>query len=574
MAVMTGVPSPWCPVDDVISVQSGSLVRLLEVTAFATGSPIALFPVSFFVSCLFYIVTYTKINGRYRIGDERRGRPCKRYDKLAFAPMLTTLHAQARLGRAGGSSGVPFGRISSTLATVDGYRRDNAGRSHHLAARVSQTTRASSVGHEKRSGGQAKTGADASVYQDLGRSTPGAVRPLDVPSDGFDGIEAALEALRKGIPVVVLDDEDRENEGDLIVSGDKVTEETMAFIVEHTSGVICLGMLGDDLDRLQIPLMIPPTMNEEAMSTAFTVTVDLREGTTTGISAYDRTATIRALADRSSVPNDFKRPGHIFPLRCRPGGTLVRPGHTEASVDLALLAGCAPAGVLCEIVNKDGTMSRTPELLEFSKRHHLPCITIADLIRYRLKHDKIVERTAEGRIETRYGAFKATSYRTVFGDEEHVALVYDGEPSSEFSGASGASVSSSPVLARVQNESILGDLFGSERCGSESQFDAALERISLEQRGVFVYVRGQKARGMGLAEELMAFHDGTSSDGQCAVLRSNDGGGFTSDVRDYAIAAHIFKDLGVSSIRLMTNNEHKADCLAAHGLTVAERIPL
>ena len=403
---------------------------------------------------------------------------------------------------------------------------------------------------------------------------PGRARPLDMPSDGFDSIEAALEALRKGVPVVVLDDEDRENEGDLIVTGDRVTEETMAFIVEHTSGVICLGMLGEDLDRLQIPLMIPPTMNEEAMSTAFTVTVDLREGTTTGISAYDRTATIRALADRSSAPNDFKRPGHIFPLRCRPGGTLVRPGHTEASVDLALLAGCAPAGVLCEIVNKDGTMSRTPELLEFSKRHNLPCITIADLIRYRLKYDRIVERTAEGRVETRYGAFKAFSYTTIFGDEEHVALVYDdGESTSPGSPGSPGSPES-PVLARVQNESILGDLFGSERCGSKSQFDAALERISLEQRGVFVYVRGQKARGMGLAEELTAFHGGSSSNGQCAVLSSNDGGGFTSDVRDYAIAAHIFKDLGVSSIRLLTSNDHKADCLAAHGLAVTERIPL
>lgn len=500
------------------------------------------------------------------------------YDNLAFVPMLTTLHAQARLGRAGGSRGAPFGRISSRLATFDGYRWDNAGRSQHPAGRVSQTARASSVGHEQRSGGQAgkaeragKVGAEASVYGDLGRSMSGPVRPLDVPSDGFDSIEAALEALRKGIPVVVLDDEDRENEGDLIVSGDKVTEETMAFIVEHTSGVICLGMLGEDLDRLQIPLMIPPTMNEEAMSTAFTVTVDLREGTTTGISAYDRTATIRALADRSSVPNDFKRPGHIFPLRCRPGGTLVRPGHTEASVDLALLAGCAPAGVLCEIVNKDGTMSRTPELLEFSKRHNLPCITIADLIRYRLKHDTIVERTAEGSVETRYGAFKATSYRTIFGDEEHVALEYDGESLSLSSESSG---SSSPVLARVQNESILGDLFGSERCGSKSQFDAALEKISREQRGVFVYVRGQKARGMGLAEELTSFHGGSSSNGECAVLKANDGGGFTSDVRDYAIAAHIFKDLGISSIRLLTNNGHKADCLAAHGLAVTERIPL
>lgn len=399
-------------------------------------------------------------------------------------------------------------------------------------------------------------------------STPGIIgrksKDLDVPSEGFDSIDTALNALQKGIPVVVLDDEDRENEGDLIVSGDKVTEETMAFIVEHTSGVICVGMTGDDLDRLNIPLMIPPGMNEEAMSTAFTVTVDLREGTTTGISAADRTATIRALSNRSSVPSDFKRPGHIFPLRYRDGGVLIRPGHTEASVDLAVLAGCAPAGVLCEIVNKDGTMSRTPELLNFSKLHNLPCITIADLIRYRLKHDCIVQRASDGILSTRYGNFKAYAYTTVFDDQEHVALVCLDSDGNMSLGKDGA------TLARVQNESILGDLFGNKHCGSPSQFDTALQRISSEGQGVFVYVRGQKSRGMGIAKELSMFH--SSSEGQssaCTVLDSNDGG-FTSDVRDYAIAAHIFKDLSISSIQLMTNNMHKVDCLSAHGLTVKQ----
>ena len=386
-------------------------------------------------------------------------------------------------------------------------------------------------------------------------------KDLDVPSDGFDSIDVALEALRQGVPVVVLDDEDRENEGDLIVSGDKVTEETMAFIVEHTSGVICVGMKGEDLDRLRIPLMIPPSMNEEAMSTAFTVTVDLRQGTTTGISAADRTATIRALSDTSSMPDDFKRPGHIFPLRYREGGVLIRPGHTEASVDLSVLAGCAPAGVLCEIVNKDGTMARTPELLEFSKKHTLPCITIADLIRYRLKHDAIVTRVSHGVLSTRYGTFKAYAYTSVFDDQEHVALVHLDSNGHECFGT-GA------TLARVQNESILGDLFGNERCGAASQFDTALERISLEGQGVFVYVRGQKSRGMGIAKELDVFHNPSREQSNaCSVLESNDGG-FTSDVRDCAIAAHIFKDLSVSSVQLMTNNMDKADCIASHGIHV------
>ena len=412
---------------------------------------------------------------------------------------------------------------------------------------------------------------------------PGAVynvvhseRELDVPSDGFDSIEMALDALKRGVPAVVLDDEDRENEGDLIVPASVVTEETMAFIVEHTSGVICVGMTGEDLDRLDVPLMIPPSKNEEAMSTAFTVTVDLREGTTTGISAADRTRTIRALADSASMPDDFKRPGHIFPLRYRHGGVLTRPGHTEASVDLSRLAGCAPAGVLCEIVNKDGTMARTPELLEFSKKYGLPCITIADLIRYRLKHDALVERTAEGVVSTRYGNFTAYSYRaTVFDvEQEHVALVYGGADGGGF-----VPPSKEGVLARVQNESILGDLFGSERCGSGSQFDMALEKIVEQGQGVFVYVRGQKGRGMGIAEELKAFHttsiphQGQGDGVACSMLKSNDGG-FTSDMRDYAIAAHIFRDLGVESIRLLTDNMNKAQCLSAHGLTVERILPM
>ena len=286
-------------------------------------------------------------------------------------------------------------------------------------------------------------------------------------------------------------------------------------------------------------------------------------------------------SSESARQADFKRPGHIFPLRARPGGVLVRPGHTEASVDLARLAGCAPTGVLCEIVNEDGTMARTEELQKFSKEYGLPCITIADLIRYRLMVERVVARTGEGEVETRWGKARVVSYGSVFDDGEHVALVFGGGGGGGGSGGDGRTPTSSHskdgVLARVQNESILGDLLGGVRCGTRSEFDASLERIAeSKEGGVFVYVRGQEARGMGVAEELRVFHGvggdrGEKSNGgsdACEVLRSNDGGGFTSDVRDYAIAAHIFKDLGVEKLRLMTGNAKKAACLEAHGLQV------
>lgn len=389
-----------------------------------------------------------------------------------------------------------------------------------------------------------------------------ASRALDEPTPGFDSIQEALVALKQGKPVVVLDDEDRENEGDLIVAGDRVSEETMAFVVEHTSGVICVGMTGKDLDRLKIPLMVPPVDNEEAMSTAFTVTVDLRQGTTTGISAADRTATIRALADGTSKPEDFKRPGHIFPLRYRDGGVLCRPGHTEASVDLSRLAGCAPAGVLCEIVNKDGTMSRTPELLEFSKQHGLKCITIADLVRYRLKHDAIVQRTGHGELSTRYGSFTAYSYVSLLDNQEHVALVL-GDGSGDV-----------PLLVRVQNESILGDLFGGDKCGSRSQLDQSLETIVEEGRGVFVYLRGQKRRGIGISDELRLFHSTEGADAAACDMVDAEDGGFSDDLRDYAVAAHILKDLGVKSLNMLTNNVLKVECMTAQGLSVENQIPV
>ena len=383
-------------------------------------------------------------------------------------------------------------------------------------------------------------------------------RDLDTPAPGFDSIADAVAAVARGEMVVVLDDEDRENEGDLILAADLVTPEAMAFVVEHTSGVVCVGMEGADLDRLRIPLMIPPADNEEAMTTAFTVTVDLREGTTTGISASDRAATLRALASPTAVPEDFKRPGHIFPLRYRPGGVLRRPGHTEASVDLSRLAGRAPAGVLCEIVNKDGTMARTPELLEFAAKYGLKCITIADLVRYRLKHEPLVEHIASGELPTRYGRFIAHAYRSLLDGTEHVALVT-------------GDVAEDAVLARVHSESMLGDIFGSERCDSGSQLDAALEQIVEAGKGVLVYVRGQQGRGLGLVDELMAY---TASNVEaCATPGALEDAAFPVDVRDYGVAAHILKDLGVSSVRLLTNNTTKLNCLKAHGIAAAQ-VPL
>ncbi|KAI7846080.1 hypothetical protein COHA_000446 [Chlorella ohadii] len=387
-------------------------------------------------------------------------------------------------------------------------------------------------------------------------------RDLDLPAPGFSSIPEALAAMAAGELVVVLDDEDRENEGDLICAADRVTPAAMAFMVRYTSGVVCVGMSGAELDRLRIPLMVSSAENEEAMYTAFTVTVDLRHGTSTGISAADRAATLRALADPEAQPSDFKRPGHIFPLRAREGGVLRRPGHTEASVDLCRLAGCAPAGVLCEIVNDDGTMARTPELLAFAEQHNLKCITIADLVRYRLKHDPLVELSYATQLRTRYGTFEARAYRSLLDGTEHLALVHG-----DVAGGAG-------VLARVHSESMLGDLLGAERCDSGSQLDASLRAIVAAGAGVLVYLRGQQGRGLGLAEELEAYARADASPAACASPAALEDGAFPVDARDYGVAAHILRDLGVGSIALLTNNPAKHNCMRAHGIPVTECLPL
>eukprot|EP00887_Chlorella_sp_A99_P002081 scaffold21.g2081.t1 len=391
-------------------------------------------------------------------------------------------------------------------------------------------------------------------------------RDLDEPAAGFDAIPDALAAIAAGEAVVVLDDEDRENEGDLILAADRVSAGAMAFVVNHTSGVVCVGMEGADLDRLRIPLMVSSAENEEAMCTAFTVTVDLREGTSTGISAADRAATLLALADPAARPEDFKRPGHIFPLRYRQarrgaiGGVLRRPGHTEASVDLARLAGCRPAGVLCEIVNPDGSMARTPQLLAFAREHGLRVITIADLIRYRLKHDRLVEATVVAELPTRYGPFTARAYRSLLDGTEHLALV------------AGHVRGSEGVLARVHSESMLGDVFGSQRCDSGPQLDAALAAMAATGAGVLVYLRGQQGRGLGLAEELEAYAASACDLAGGAACDSSplEDGAFPVDARDYGVAAHILRDLGVKSVRLLTSNPAKSNSLKAHGIRVLE----
>jgi 3,4-dihydroxy 2-butanone 4-phosphate synthase/GTP cyclohydrolase II len=386
-------------------------------------------------------------------------------------------------------------------------------------------------------------------------------RPLDTPTPGFDSISDALEAIAAGELVVVLDDENRENEGDLIAAADRITPEKMTFLVAHSSGVVCVGMEGSDLDRLQIPLMIPPASNEDTMGTAFTVTVDLRDKTSTGISAADRVETIRALADVSSMPHDFKRPGHIFPLRYRPGGVIKRPGHTEASVDLSRLAGCHPAGVLCEVVSADGSMARTPELQAFAKQHGLKCITIADLIRYRLKHDTLVEHTAEATFPTRYGTFTAHSYRSLLDGTEHLALIAGRTPKK-----------GEPILTRIHSESTLGDVFGSIKCDTGPQLEAALMTMAEEGAGVLVYLRGQQGRGLGLADELEGYARCDAAEAAADGSSSNAKGG--GDLRDYGVAAHVLKHLGVDAVRLLGESEAKRVSLVAHGIKVIETVPL
>jgi 3,4-dihydroxy 2-butanone 4-phosphate synthase/GTP cyclohydrolase II len=370
-------------------------------------------------------------------------------------------------------------------------------------------------------------------------------------------IEEAVAVIRDGGMVIVVDDDDRENEGDLVMAADAADTASLAFMVNHTSGVVCVPMLGEELQRLRIPMMV--ARNEDPKGTAYTVSVDAREEVTTGISAADRARTIRVLADPASSPDDVGRPGHIFPLRYQPGGVLRRPGHTEAAVDLARLAGRASAGVIAELVNVDGSMQRLPDLERFAAEHGLLIVSIADLIAYRRRTETIVERVVETALPTPYGEWRVVGYRSTVDEHEHVAMVLG-----DVDGAA-------DVMVRMHSECLTGDVFRSLRCDCGAQLDLAMSRIAAEGRGVIVYLRGHEGRGIGLLDKLRAYR---LQDGGADTVDANLELGLPADARDYGTGASILVDLGLHTIRLLTNNPIKRAALGGFGLIVTERVGL
>ena len=381
-----------------------------------------------------------------------------------------------------------------------------------------------------------------------------ASSPHGVP---LNTIEQALEQLRAGRPIVVIDDEDRENEGDLIFAASLATPELTAFMIRHTSGYICVGMTGSDLDRLDLPPMA--AVNEDRRGTAYAVTVDAKDVESTGISAKDRARTIKVLADSATEPWELTRPGHVVPLRAVEGGVLRRAGHTEAAVDLARLAGLHPAGALCEMVNDDGTMMNAAQCREFADEHELVLVSIADLIRFRRKGESHVAQIVEVPLPTEFGDFRAVAYRSDIDGSEHIAMIVGDIGNGE------------NVLVRVHSECLTGDVFGSQRCDCGPQLHAAMRQVAAEGRGVVLYVRGHEGRGIGLLDKLRAY---ALQDQGRDTVDANVELGLPVDARDYGTGAQILVDLGVRSMRLLTNNPAKRAGLEGYGLSIAERVPL